>query len=131
MASAPRRPADRPRVQPRAGVVRARRTTAALASKRGAGGLVSGIGPLVAEGDVTWLAAAMSDDDREAASAGVVEADGFRVRLLDLDPEAYRLAYDVVSNEVLWFAHHGLWDLTREPAFDASLGRRLGRLPRR
>ena len=42
----------------------------ALASKRGAGGLVSGIGPLVADGDVTWLAAAMSDGDREAASAG-------------------------------------------------------------
>ena len=79
-----------------------------LTSKRGAGGLVSGIGPIAAEGDVTWLAAAMSDDDRAAASDGVVEADGFRVRLLDLDPEAYRLAYEVVSNEVLWFAHHGL-----------------------
>ncbi len=91
-----------------------------LISKRGAGGLVSGIGPLAADGDVTWLAAAMSDDDRDAASAGVVEADGFRVRLLDLDEETFRLAYDVVSNEVLWFAHHGLWDLPREPAFDAS-----------
>ncbi len=32
----------------------------------------------------------------------------------------YRLAYDVVSNGVLWFAHHGLWDLVREPAFDRS-----------
>ena len=91
-----------------------------LTSKRGAGGLVSGIGPLVAKAGITWLAAAMSDADREAASAGVVEADGFRVRLLGLDPDAYDLAYDVVSNEVLWFAHHGLWDLTREPAFDAS-----------
>ena len=103
---------------------------AQLTSKRGAGGLVSGIGPLAADGDVTWLAAAMSDDDREAASAGVVEADGFRVRLLDLDAETFRLAYDVVSNEVLWFAHHGLWDLTREPAFDAVVGRRVGRVPR-
>jgi trehalose 6-phosphate synthase len=91
-----------------------------LSSKRGAGGLVSGIGPIAAEGDVTWLAAAMSDDDRAAASDGVTEADGFRVRLLDIDPELFRLAYDVVSNEVLWFAHHGLWDLTREPAFDGS-----------
>jgi trehalose 6-phosphate synthase len=50
----------------------------------------------------------------------VVDADGFRVRLLALDAEAYRLAYDEVSNKVLWFAHHGLWDLTREPAFDAG-----------
>lgn len=93
-----------------------------LVSRRGAGGLVSGIGPLVTATGATWLAAAISDGDREAAEAGVVEADGFRVRLLALDPEAYRLAYDVVSNGVLWFAHHGLWDLTRTPTFDASWG---------
>ena len=89
-----------------------------LTSRRGAGGLVSGIGPLLAGTDAEWLAAAISDGDREAAAQGVVEADGFRVRLLAIDPETYRLAYDVVSNEVLWFAHHGLWDLTRQPAFD-------------
>ena len=82
------------------------------------GGLVSGIGPLVAGTDATWMAAAITDGDREAAAQGVVEADGFRVRLLAIDPETYRLAYDVVSNEVLWFAHHGLWDLPRQPAFD-------------
>ena len=81
---------------------------------------MSGIGPLVAQTDTTWIAAAMTDGDRAAATAGVVEADGFRVRLLALDPEAYRLAYDEVSNRVLWFAHHGLWDLTREPAFDRT-----------
>ncbi len=91
-----------------------------LVSRRGAGGLVSGIGPMVTESGATWLAAAMTDGDRVAAGAGVVEADGFRVHLLPLDPETYRLAYDVVSNEVLWFAHHGLWDLTRSPAFDHS-----------
>ncbi|MGH9274106.1 MAG: alpha,alpha-trehalose-phosphate synthase (UDP-forming) [Acidimicrobiales bacterium] len=89
-----------------------------LTSRRGAGGLVSGISPLLAGTDAMWLAAAISDGDREAAAQGVVEADGFRVHLLAIDPETYRLAYDVVSNEVLWFAHHGLWDLTRQPAFD-------------
>jgi len=62
----------------------------------------------------------MSAGDREAASQGVIEADGLRVQLLALDPETYRLAYDEVSNKVLWFAHHGLWDLSREPAFDAT-----------
>lgn len=92
----------------------------ALTSRRGAGGLVSGIGPLVAGTDATWLAAAMTDGDRAACASGVVEADGFRVDLLALDPDTYRLAYDVVSNEVLWFAHHGLWDLPREPSFDAD-----------
>jgi trehalose 6-phosphate synthase len=91
-----------------------------LTSRRGAGGLVSGIAPLVGGTDALWLAAAMSEGDRVAAERGVVEADGLRVQLVSIDPEAYRLAYDVVSNSVLWFAHHGLWDLTREPAFDAE-----------
>jgi trehalose 6-phosphate synthase len=92
-----------------------------LMAKRGAGGLVSGIGPLVAGTGTLWLAAAMSDGDRAAARAGVVDAEDFRVRLLDIDPETFRLAYDVVSNQVLWFVHHGLYDLPREPAFGPDL----------
>lgn len=115
-------PPDRPIVivSNRGPVTFERAVDGTLTSRRGAGGLVSGIGPLVTRTGATWLAAAMTDEDREAATAGVVEADGFRVRLLALDPDTYGLAYDVVSNGVLWFAHHGLWDLTREPTFDAS-----------
>lgn len=93
-----------------------------LDAKRGAGGLVSGIGPLVAGTGTLWVAAAMSDGDRAAAGAGVVDADDFRVRLLDIDPETYRLAYDEISNQVLWFVHHGLYDLPRAPAFGPELG---------
>jgi trehalose 6-phosphate synthase len=92
-----------------------------LAATRGAGGLVSGLGPLVAGTDALWVAAAMSDGDRAAAQAGVVDAEDFRVRLLSVDSEAYRLAYDVVSNQILWFVHHGLYDLPREPAFGPDL----------
>jgi len=91
-----------------------------LESRRGAGGLISGVGPLMSDIGATWLASAISEGDREAAGSGVVEADGYRVHLLAVDPDVYRLAYDVVSNQVLWFAHHGLWDLTREPVFDSS-----------
>ena len=92
-----------------------------LVARRGAGGLVSGLGPLVAGTDTLWVAAAMSDGDRAAADAGVVDAQDFRVRLLGVDPETYRLAYDVVSNQILWFVHHGLYDLPREPAFGPDL----------
>jgi len=92
-----------------------------LVARRGAGGLVSGLGPLVAGTDALWVAAAMSDGDREAAAAGVVDAEDFRVRLLSVDAETYRLAYDVVSNQVLWFVYHGLYDLPRAPAFGPEL----------
>lgn len=88
-----------------------------LLAKRGAGGLVSGLGPLVANTNATWMAAAMSEADRLAAGGGVVEAHGLRARLLAVDPEVYRLAYDVVSNQALWFVYHGLYDLPRTPVF--------------
>jgi trehalose 6-phosphate synthase len=91
-----------------------------LVGRRGAGGLVSGIGPLVVDTPTTWIAAAISEGDRVAAASGVVEQDGFRVRMLAPDAEAYRLAYDVVSNQALWFAHHGLFDRVYEPAWDRS-----------
>jgi trehalose 6-phosphate synthase len=89
-----------------------------LVGKRGAGGLVSGLAPLVADTDTMWIAAAITDADRVAADRGVVEADGLRVRLLSLDPERFRMSYDLVCNAVLWFLHHGLFDLARRPRFD-------------
>ena len=47
-----------------------------LVAKPGAGGLVSSLGPLVEGTGAMWIAAAMSDADRQAAAAGVVEAEG-------------------------------------------------------
>jgi trehalose 6-phosphate synthase len=92
-------------------------------ARRGAGGLVSGLAPLVADGAEhaarsTWLAAALSDADREVAAGGVADAEGFRVRLVAVDDDTFRMAYDVVDNATLWFLHHGLWDLSRRPRFD-------------
>ena len=89
-----------------------------LKATRGAGGLVSSLGPLVEGTGATWVAAAISDEDREAAREDLVEAEGFRLKMLAVDPEDYRRAYDVVSNATLWFLHHALWDLPRVPRFD-------------
>jgi trehalose 6-phosphate synthase len=60
----------------------------------------------------------MSDPDRRAARSGVGDGEGFRIRLLDIEPTTFRLAYDVVANATLWFVNHGLWDLVRQPRFD-------------
>ncbi|MBA3268384.1 MAG: trehalose-6-phosphate synthase, partial [Acidimicrobiia bacterium] len=89
-----------------------------LQARRGAGGLVSSLGPLAREADALWVAAAISEADREAAAKGVLDEEGFRIRLLAIDPDQYRMAYDVVSNGTLWFVHHGLYDLPRRPRLD-------------
>jgi trehalose 6-phosphate synthase len=80
----------------------------------GAGGVVSSLTPLLKRrDDVTWIAAAISADDRAAVNAGDAP------ELLALDPAEHHLAYDLVSNGVLWFLFHGLFDLVRRPRFDA------------
>lgn len=90
----------------------------ALEAKRGAGGLVSSLGPLLRGTEATWIAAAMTEADRQAAEAGTVTAEGFRFRSLALDPDLYRQYYEVVANATLWFLHHGLSDSPRRPRFD-------------
>jgi len=90
-----------------------------LASRPGAGGLVSSLAPMVAECGATWIAAAMSDGDRRAAAAGRVEVGGARFHILTPDPEVYRLAYEEMSNATLWFLHHRIFDLSRHPVIDA------------
>ncbi|MDA8391497.1 MAG: trehalose-6-phosphate synthase [Actinomycetota bacterium] len=89
-----------------------------LSARRGGGGLVSGLAPLVSDSGALWIAAAMSEADRQASREGLTEAEGIRTHLVDLDPATYRMAYDVVANAVLWFLYHGLFDLTRRPRFE-------------
>jgi trehalose 6-phosphate synthase len=99
------------------GPVTYRQTDDGIVAGRGGGGLAGGLAPLLDSGRATWIAAPLTDADRQVAAAGTT-AGG--VRLLDLDPEEHRLAYDTISNETLWFVHHGLFDTPREPNFDAA-----------
>ncbi|MCC5951778.1 MAG: trehalose-6-phosphate synthase [Acidimicrobiia bacterium] len=90
--------------------------------RRGAGGLVSGLGPLVVDTPHAWIAAALGEGDRVAAADGMVEAEGFRVRTLAVDRSDFAAAYDVVCNATLWFVHHGLFEAARRPRLDRRWG---------
>ncbi len=88
---------------------------------RGAGGLVTALRPLVVHHDVTWVASALSAEERDVAAAGPVEErarDGssFRLHLVAHDAETFRSFYEVLANPVLWFVQHGLWSMRRDPA---------------
>ncbi|MGH9021946.1 MAG: alpha,alpha-trehalose-phosphate synthase (UDP-forming) [Acidimicrobiia bacterium] len=88
-------------------------------ARRGAGGMASGLRSALQGRPATWVAAAMGEADRAAARLGSSSGvDAIEVHLLELDENQHHLHYDVVSNEVLWFLHHGLIDATRRPWLD-------------
>ena len=104
-------------------------------ARRGGGGLVTALRSLVTQHDVTWIASAMTNEDRAVAERGGGEAidevawDGspYRLRLVAHDPAAYDWFYNVVANPTLWFLQHYLWALAYAPDIDPRPPPRVGR----
>ncbi len=96
------------------------------AAARGTGGLVTALTGALSGGGV-WVSSAMSDEDRAFAQEhphGYLEttADGaeYRVRSLSFSPDEFDGYYNYVSNGILWFVHHYLWDTVSAPVWRAD-----------
>jgi trehalose 6-phosphate synthase len=100
----------------------ARDADGAVVARRGGGGLVTALTSAMSGTHGMWIAAAMSAEDRRQAAAGridvAVEGADYRLRYLHFSPAVYDRAYNDISNRVLWFVHHNLWDVPRVPNFD-------------
>ena len=98
-------------------------------ARRGGGGLVTALRSLVAMHDVTWIASAMTDEDRDVAAEAGGDAidetarDGspYRLKLVAHEPTAYDWFYNVVANPTLWFLQHYLWNFAQAPNIDRGL----------
>lgn len=101
-----------------------------LVATRGGGGLVTALTGVLGGTGGTWLASAMSEGDHRAAADApdgrleILEEDSkLNIRYLTPEPEAFDRAYNVISNRVLWFLHHYLFDVPRSPRFGAAIAR--------
>ncbi|MCI0710392.1 MAG: trehalose-6-phosphate synthase [Chloroflexi bacterium] len=90
-----------------------------FSSKRGEGGLVTALSALAQKHEVIWVANALSPDDRAWADAQgdtPQPVEGIRLNLITPDEEHYDRFYNVFSNPLLWFIHHELWEIPRQPS---------------
>jgi trehalose 6-phosphate synthase len=98
-------------------------------ARRGGGGLVTALRSLVEHHEVTWIASAISQEDRAVAAEAGGEAveetarggASYRLRLVAHDPSAYDWHYNVIANPMLWFIQHYLWGLANAPDVDHGL----------
>jgi trehalose 6-phosphate synthase len=97
-------------------------------TKRGTGGVVTAVSAVSRYSNPIWVASAMTEGDRErarrASDAGepviTPEDSDFRLRFVLSKPEEYDGYYNRISNPLLWFLQHYLWDSPRTPDIDAA-----------
>lgn len=86
--------------------------------ERGGGGLVTALLGLANRVQGTWISAALSDADRQWGEGDVpIGENGGSLHLAFVrpEPDAYAGYYDVISNPLLWFLQHSMWDLAHHP----------------
>jgi trehalose 6-phosphate synthase len=109
-------------------------TNGDLLSRRGAGGLVSGLSAIsgaVGRNRPLWVCAALSDADRRAsrsAPGGRLDqvghdTGGAAVRMLDVEQVVFDRAYNAVANRTLWFVQHMLYAPAMAPHFGPAFAR--------
>jgi trehalose 6-phosphate synthase len=96
-----------------------------FSSRKGSGGVVTAVAAIAKERQPIWVACAMTDGDRIRADLAkkngevLISPPGprpeFRVRFVVPTPEAYHRYYNEISNPLLWFLQHYLWDTPRSP----------------
>jgi len=96
-----------------------------FSARQGQGGLVTAVSAVLQGHQATWIAAVMTDGDRQRAHDAnesgetLITPRGtdsqFKLRFVVPSEEAYHLYYNVISNPLLWFLQHYLWDTPRSP----------------
>jgi trehalose 6-phosphate synthase len=92
-----------------------------LEYERGGGGLVTALTDVCRHTDATWIGAAQTEADTEWRQGEVSvseEGHSIGVQFISPDPSAYDGYYNVISNPLLWFLQHSMWDVPRAPVID-------------
>src|SRR5919198_908827 len=110
-----------------------------LTARRGTGGLVTALAELGRHAPLTWIAAAMTDADREIAPFlapgfpggeaahvrslvdDVLPSQDLQLRYVDLPPDVFERHYRILSNPFLWFVQHQMYDPAYAPNVDEAL----------
>jgi len=96
--------------------------------RRGAGGLVSTLLPIMETVGGNWIASAMSCEDADVAKkfqndkVPIPEEDPkFWVPFVVVERDAYEKYYSVISNPLLWFVQHYMWNTPYMPEIDDKI----------
>lgn len=92
-----------------------------LVARRGEGGLVTALSSLSADHEVMWVAAALSKGDIAWSQQhpDPQPLGGMKVKMIIPERNRYRQYYNIISNPLLWFIQHELWETPLKPGITA------------
>ena len=103
-------------------------TSGEVRRRRGTGGVVSAVSAISRYVNPVWICSPMSEMDRKMARearerpVACSTADySFRIRFVLSEQDRYDDYYYKVSNPLLWFLQHHMWDLVRSPTFTPEM----------
>ena len=91
--------------------------------QRGGGGLVTALIGLVQNVEAVWVASASNETEKEWKSGIVPLADSERsiqVEFITPEEQVYDRYYNQISNPLLWFLQHSMWDFVSAPTIDQA-----------
>ena len=94
--------------------------------QRGTGGLVTALIGVLQHADAKWIACAQTQEDRDWGQGEVPLGESEEkvwMQFVSPSDEAYEGYYGVISNPLLWFLQHSMWNIFREPTIDQTIWR--------
>jgi trehalose 6-phosphate synthase len=95
--------------------------------RRGSGGLVTALLSVAEATGASWIGCARTNAERslarqsETVTAASAGRPPLKIHYVDPGEEPYKLHYAVISNPLLWFVQHHLWDLARQPVINQRI----------
>lgn len=87
--------------------------------KRSPGGLATALSALATTHDVLWVATALGKGDHEWSEKNLnrpKHIEDIYLKFVRPGKRAYEQYYNIISNPLLWFIQHELWDAPRKPS---------------
>jgi trehalose 6-phosphate synthase len=93
--------------------------------QRGSGGLVTALMGLAGQIDLTWVSCTQNETDLSLDGTKVSLGNGAltRVKFINPDAQAYEGYYNTISNPLLWFLQHSMWNVPLAPVIDQATWR--------
>ena len=89
--------------------------------QRGSGGLVTALTGVVRNIDAIWISCAITDEDRNFGEGTISiseSEDEIKIKFVSPSEDAYQGYYNVISNPLLWFLQHSMWNLPYAPVIN-------------